>query len=188
MNSDGAVSNEVFQWIEKIHETAVDEANELEHILSNIRFEGKSSLGRNLKRLRLTLGFFWEELLKHLEIEDCIIFPFLKSRLPKLEPIIHLLEAEHEDFRRNLNTFQFYLAALRKEKNGLDRAKLIERVGETGAYLAYLLRHHIHAENQLVYESLGCDLRPEEEKELLGLIRSTVSDGEKVKNRNYTRC
>ena len=142
-------------------------AERLQQILRNLRYEGKASLGRNLKEMRKVQSFFNEELDHHVRFEEETVFPFLKSHLPRLEPVIWLLRAEHQDFRLNLETFKARLEEFVRTKNEPARPALLEKIQETGTYLIYLLRNHIRAESEYLYQTAERELRSEEKNRLI---------------------
>lgn len=142
-------------------------ARELREILTHLSFEGKLSLGKNLNRARGVLRFFKQRLNRHLDEEEKVVFPFLKTHIPKLEPLIAILHSEHEDFRKNLGRFQFWLRELVKEKNGFDRRRAIEKLKETGIYLVYLLEGHAQEESEVLYKVADRQLRQSEKRKLL---------------------
>ena len=145
--------------------------------VTHLRYEGKASFGKNLKRVCEMLEFFNDELIQHLKHEEEIIFPFLETHVPKLEPIIHLLQAEHEDFRRSLGSFEDCFEELLNQKNGAHRGKVTERLQELGTYLIYLLRNHIQAEEESVHRVIDRELSAREKKELENKIRSFHARG-----------
>ena len=157
---------ETISFLRESHDDALENADRLHDLVTNLRYEGKFSVGKRLREVRKIIEFFNRELLKHVELEEEVIFPFLEAHIPKLESIINLLHAEHEDFKLNLENFQFQLLALLKAKNDAERAKVIEKVREKGTYLTYLLRSHIHEENASVYQAIEQQLRQNEKKEL----------------------
>ena len=143
----------------------------LQEILVNLRYEGRHRLGKNLKEADEVLAFFNGELAEHVELEEKVIFPFVKSHVPKLEALILMLSSEHEEFRRNLRSFEFWLGELAKEKANLDYGRLIEKVRETGNYLTYLLQNHLQEESEILYRVADQEFRSGEKRELVRRIR-----------------
>lgn len=162
----GAVS-----YLKASHDEAVDQIDRLHALITNLRYEGKLSLGKNLKELREVLSFFNRQLRKHMELEEEVIFPFLETHVPKLESLIRLLHLEHEDFETNLENIQFQIQNVLKTSDELERGKIVEKIRERGTYLTYLLRNHIQEENGTVYKALTEELHPNEKKELERLMK-----------------
>lgn len=169
--------NRILELIEEGHTETLQKTDRLEEVLTNLRYEGKSSLGKNLREARELFDFFNEELIEHIAQEDEILFPFLKIHLPKLESVIGLLQAEHEDFRKKLEGFKFLLGEVKKEDRESERVQLIEKIREQGTYLIYLLRHHIRAETEVIYKVAERELRPDEKEGLARQLREHESDG-----------
>ncbi|MBI2167047.1 MAG: hemerythrin domain-containing protein [Candidatus Omnitrophica bacterium] len=170
-------SKEVVRLLERGHADTLQKISQLEKALLNLRFEGKPSLGKNLRQAEEVLDFLRNQLMKHIRIEEKVIFPFLSAHIPKLESVIHLLEGEHDEFRKNVEDFCFELEAVSKAKAGLGFGRTLERAQETGTYLVYLLRNHIRAEHQSVYKVIHSELRPDEKKELARRITECKTHG-----------
>ena len=146
---------------------SVKRVEKLQEVLGNLRYEGKASLGKNLKQAREMQDFFNEEINHHMWFEEQVVFPFLKNHLPRLEPMIWFLQAEHQDFRINLKTFKSKLEELKKTRGEGARARIVEKIQETGTYLIYLLRNHVRAESEYLYQTADRELRSEEKNRLV---------------------
>ena len=158
-------SKEAADLLQKGHNDTLRKTVELEDALLNLRFEGKASRGKNLRMAREVFRFLETELLHHMRMEDEVVFPFLKTHVPRLEPVIRRLVAEHRDFEKNLGRFGQNLGTAAKgTSEGPGRS--IEKVRENGTYLIYLLRNHIQTESQSVYSVIDRELRVDEKKDL----------------------
>lgn len=157
--------------LEHEHGQALEKADALSETLTRFKYEGKASFGRNLKEARDTAEYFEKRLLKHIKFEEDTIFPFLKTHIPKLEPVIHYLLEEHSDFREKLKTFSKALSVPPVALNTDHSWKWLEKVTESGTYLVYLLRQHTQAERTSLYEAIQGTLRNDEKKDLQTLVR-----------------
>lgn len=156
--------------LENDHTEALEKTRRLQDILTNLRYEGRASLGKNLKQVREALGFLRKEWTRHVDLEEETLFPFLETHLPRLETLLHLLEAEHKDFKKNLKDLQVLLQRIPTEKSFSNHGRIFEKIREQGNYLVYLLRNHIRVETESVYKAVRRDLRPAEKKELKNQI------------------
>lgn len=179
MNSNRIPSNGFIGTLEGAHTEVSDEIKRLEEAVHNLQFEGKASLGRNLKQIRAALTFFSSSLVKHIELEEKVLFPFLGSHIPKLESVIHLLIAEHEDFKRNYEDLGLFIDSLTDQTSEVDRTKMIKKIQETGTYMVYLLKNHLRVEDKGVYGVAQQELRAEEKKELETVMTKFLSRSEK---------
>lgn len=157
---------EIIASLEKKYEEALKETDRLQDVLTRLTYEGKFRLGRNLNEARRLLQFFSGELVNHMQIEEKVLFPFLKTHVPRLESVICLLRSEHEDFRRSFGDFKTLLGKLSSKCNGTNRAKLIGKIKETGTYLIYLLKNHSQLENKSIYQAIDQVLHAEEKREI----------------------
>jgi hemerythrin-like domain-containing protein len=99
-------------------------------------------------------------------LEEKILFPYLETHIPKLKFMIHIIEEEHEDLRRNLAAFRLLLEALFSKRPDRVKEGLIEKMRRKGRYLGYFLHNHTLAENETVYRVIETELNAREKEEL----------------------
>lgn len=157
--------------LEDEHEQTLEKTDLLQEILTNFRYEGRLSFGKNLKAARGVLRFFKKEVVEHIDLEERVLFPFLKTHFPKLDTAVHLLRAEHEDFRANLRAFELELRKLSGNRKDMNRGKIVDRIRETGIYLIYLLRSHLRTESKSLYKVIDREIRQDEKKKLQNRVR-----------------
>ena len=167
-----AYSKDLFQ---KQHAEILRETNRFQALLTNLRYEGKPRFGVNIHQTRGILKFLKNEVTQQFRFEEKVLFPFLRRHIPKLEPAVRLLEAEHDEFQSQLKNFQKTFS--RFTKVGQCDSKVSEDLRETGTYLVYLLRHHINAESR-IYKATSENLRTDERAELR-LLMDEKHDHEK---------
>ena len=170
MNPEGKAANGFLAQLESAHTRAFVEIKRLEKAVNNLQFEGKASVGRNLKQIRSSLDFFCSSLVKHIDLEEKVLFPFLKSHIPKLEAVIHLVVTEHEDFRHNFEDLKLFLDSLSDQMPEADRAKMTKKIQDTGTYLVYLLKNHLRVESKAIYGVADQELKADEKKKLEGAM------------------
>ena len=156
--------------LERDHKEILQEADHLYDVLTNLRYEGKVNFGKNVTKVGKILKFFNEKLIPHIAVDETI-FPFLETHIPKLEPMIRLLQGEHKEIKVNLEVLSFLLEELVSEKDEHKHPQMVERLRDKGIYTVYLLRNHIQVEDEGVYRTIEEDLKPEEKKELLRKIQ-----------------
>ncbi len=143
----------------------------LEKILHHLRFEGKASLGKSLKEAREVQSFFAKDLARHIPFEEGTVFPFFKTHVPRVEPMIWLLQEEHQDLNIYLKTFKSGLDELSKVKEERERIRILDKLLITGNYLIYLLRYHLRTEKKYLYRIVDRELKENEKKKLAILLR-----------------
>ena len=166
-----------------IHNIAIQKTEHLSDVVTNLRYEGKFSLGKNLKEIQKVIDFFSRHMKKHIQLEEEIIFPFLETHIPKLDSLTRLLCSEHKDFEKNFETLQFQLQTFSKVRTEPERGKAIEKLRDVGVYLAYLLRNHMQQENESVYKAIEKELRRNERKELEHQVAEFIASDELLVNR-----
>ena len=114
------------------------------------------------------IGFFEKEVVRHMKTEEKELFPFLQRHIPRLESVICLLSAEHEDFRRGFKTFKrLFLKLYRNPKSTL---RAMDNARGEGMRLAFLLKGHLWAEGEILHKTAWRELRPAEKRRLNGVL------------------
>lgn len=144
------------------HAEIFHQVNRFEKSLTYFHYEGKASVGKNLRQIKVLSAFFRRELFRHFIMEERALFPFLERYVPRLEPALCLFRAEHKDFRNQLKYFGGLFRKLKKKAGERSRAKLMEEIRGKGFYMVYFLRSHLQGEDSIVYCALKRDLRPAE--------------------------
>lgn len=159
-------STDILRQSKRDHAFMDSQIEDFQEALLNLRFEGKGSLGKNLRRAQANLSFFREELLWHMRLEEKVLFPYLEKCLPKLESIICLLKLEHDSLRKTMDQIRDLIKKLLTHPTRETAPVKIETLRETGIYWIYLLRSHVEVENESIYKTMSRSLRPNEKNEL----------------------
>ena len=163
-------SKSVFASLEKDHEETFKNLNGFYEALQNLRFEGKQSMGKNMSEVQKLAGYFKGRIKEHMREEERVLFPFLKSHIPRLEPMIFLLLSEHEDFRNSLRDLAHVLTEFKKP--GRNKERLIHGLSEKGTYLIFLLRSHMRVESLSLYRVADKELNRSEKKQLIKQLKT----------------
>ena len=175
MTKETALSENSSAFFYEKHKDVLEQVDQLNDVLTNLRYEGKVHVGRNMNDIEKVLIFFSKELLPHVKLDE-MVFAFVEKHIPKLESVVRLLQAEHKEMVVNIEVFSFLFRELEHEKNESKRVEAIEKLRDKGTYLVYLLRNHIQAESEIVYKIIDRELRPEEKKTLFKLVKELKAE------------
>ena len=154
------------------HEEIFQKMNVLQSLLTNLRYEGKPRLGKNLKDVGKALAFLKEKTKKHFLLEEKVIFPFLETHIPRLNPVLRLFESEHQGFQCQLRNLEVSLKEASKKRVCPESGQSAERIRENGIHMIAFLRYHLQAENGTIYRSSEMDLRPDE----IALLKKEIQE------------
>jgi len=180
------IAREIVDVVEGDYRETLQKARHFQVVLTHLQYEGKASWGRNIQRARELSRFLSQEVNGHMGEEERTVFPFLQSHIPKLESLISLLCLEHQDFKKNLISFQSLLETLAKKRSGA-RGRLMGKLKEKGMYLIYLLQGHLLEESGILYKVAERELRRDEKRELIRRIRVTKHPSEIKIKRRYAK-
>ena len=150
---------------------ALKEIKRLEHVLRDLHFEGKPRFGRNLRETMETIEDLERPLARRFQIEEKKVFPFLRRHVPKLTPVLAMLEAERRGFRARIKNLKGSVRRLAKSTSSRERGRMTHKLREEGTYLLYFLKSHLDLEAATLYRVVSRDLRDDEKRELKGLER-----------------
>lgn len=135
-------------------------------MLIGLRYEGKLTFGKNIKKIAVILTLLNREFRKHSRFEEKILFPFVKSHLPKLESVVCFLKAEHDSLKRNLDELCLIFKKRKKMFQLNQRGEWVRKLNESGTFMIYSIRHHLDARREGIEEPIENELRSDEKKEL----------------------
>ena len=138
-------------------------------VLRKLRYEGKPALGKNIAKTIELVDHFKRELHGHMRDEEKILFPFLKTHIPRLEPMVYLLLSEHEDFRNSLKCLKASLSEFKSRESVKPGA--IDKICEQGTYLICFLRSHMWVESHRLYKPADKEVHLSEKWKLTRLIK-----------------
>ena len=144
----------------------VNKSNQLYDVLVGLRYEGKICFGRNLHEVSRLVNFFNKNLKTHLHLQKSL-FLSLKDYLPRLEPAMTFLRAEHRELEINLKILNFFTRELYAHQDDTRRNLMIEKLRDRGIYFLHLLNNHFQMENGTIYDLVEKRLGVAQKKEIL---------------------
>ena len=167
--------DKVITYLESEHKNTLETISTFQDVLTKLRYEGRANFDKNVKEIQQTIQFFNSELSPHISLEENIIFPFLQKHIPKLEPIIHMLQSEHADFHENLENFHLLMKNLLNADRDEEQLQVVEKIRQVGTYLVYLLSNHIRTEDRSIYNVMARELKAIEKRELAEKLLSKIA-------------
>jgi hemerythrin-like domain-containing protein len=117
--------------------------------------------GKNLSEIRQLADYFRKEMAVHMKQEERVLFPFLCTHIPRLQPMVRLLAADHDEFRTGMQSLGRNL-----------KTQKAHQISEQGTYLVCLLSSHMWVESHSLYKAADKELRPEEKKTLIRWMKA----------------
>ena len=157
----------LFEILDQKHRIALTKTQELYEALNNLHYEGKVSFGRNIKEIEKAVRFFRNELSPHIRADEEVVFPYLSVHVPRLDPMLRFLSAEHNELKIKFKDFEHLFRKVKDNKDSPLLPKELYKLRDEGTYLFCLLRNHIQTESAGVYQVIASDLTLGEKKVLL---------------------
>jgi hypothetical protein len=155
--------NELRHLLEKDENDVLNDSEKLKQVLCKLRFEGRQHFKKNLSKANSILVILRERLFNHIQDEERYLFPFLITRLPKLESAKHLFLAEHREFKDKIKDLTALLKRLKPDDN-------IHEAYSEGMYLVCLILSHVKVEGKQLYKAIENELTDDEKGKLKNLL------------------
>ena len=154
--------------------TVLEKLTLLYESIQNLQYEGKVSFQKDIKDIEEIVRGLKKILFAHMSLDEGVIFPFARRHIPRLDPMISFLNAERNEFRNQLETFEFLVGKLTEEESALEHEKIFGQLREKGVYVVCIMRNHIQAESEGVYKVLDQELHVREKAELYKFINKNI--------------
>lgn len=154
----------VVALLKREHINFFKEIDRFHNSLNNLHYEGKVSLGKNTKAIEKTIKYFKDQVFPHVTFEEDVLFDFLSIHMPRLDPTLRFLRADHKEFKANFRNFESLFKKFKAEKNDLKRNKIQEKLRIKGVYIIFLMRNHIRLEDESICKAMDKEFHPEEKK------------------------
>ena len=176
MITKATLANYLLEHFGEGHRDVLIQTDALMQVLTNLNYEGKPSLGKNLKQMNKILHYFNGPFKKHMQIEEEIVYPFFERHVPKFESVMTLLQSEHKDIRRRLGQISALLRKLSVHCENTKCEKLKEKIDSEGTYFVYLLQNHIRTESETVFKTIVRHLNQAEIEALAAEIKERENE------------
>lgn len=108
----------------------------------------------------------------HIDVQEHVIFPFLKKHIPACKPFLLLFCSEHREMIHSLNKLEFWLDRAKRNSSSGKPSDDVEEINEYTSFLFCLCHHHLTAEDQTLFEKLQIQLTKSEKVVLDRLIQT----------------
>lgn len=156
------------------HDDVLTNAERLDKVLINLRFEGKASFHKNILEAKKVLNNLSKKIVPHIHIEN-IYFAFVAKHIPKRQAVSIFLQSEHREILQTLKRLDLLIKELAKSKVSTSQSKLLDKLQEKGTYFTYLLNHHIQIEDDSIFRVVDKELIPKEKLTLVKKIQECSS-------------
>lgn len=169
----------VLRYFKEEKEIVFNKLDLLQTSIQNLQYEGKVSFQKNIRNIGDSVESLKKIFLKHTALDDEIIFPFARKHIPRLDAMISFLNAERNELKSQLETFEILFHHLVDKKGKLEHYKISEQLKDKGIYVVCIMRNHIQAEREGVYNVLDKELNILEKKKLYTLLKKNIKSYQK---------
>lgn len=146
--------------------------DELKNALTNLRFEGKQCLGKNIGSAVRSVSFLNDKWLNYLEAEEEDLFPYILTHVPKFDPMLSHFNKDHQEQRKTILQLCRVLEGIKNiETDNMGRT--IETCVSVGNYVVCFIKNHMFIKSEIFYRTVFKSLKADEIKQLDQKIQKT---------------
>lgn len=156
-------------WLQGITQEQNDvltQCNEFYQALNNLQYEGRISRTRNMQEIKKAIDMFHQRINPYIRIKETVLFPYLSTHVPKLEPILRFLSAEHVEIKSRFKSFERLFRKVCQNDDPADQQNNFAQLRAEGVYLFCLLRNHFQVQNSGIYLMIDQQLTQTEQLSL----------------------
>jgi len=120
--------------------------------LKDIAFDDEQSLKQKINAVDQLLKSSQEKWLTHIMMEEKCLFPFLRSKMPKVKATVLSLQEKCKTIKVNFEVVQYLCWELTSGGSGLKRSVILNELKTSGRRLVTMINSYLNLETEYVYK------------------------------------
>jgi len=114
--------------------------------LKDIAFDDEQSLKQKINAVDQLLKLSQEKWLTHIMMEEKYLFPFLKSKMPKVKATVFSLQEKCKTIKVNFEVVQYLCWELTSGRTGMKRSIILNELKIRGKKLVTMINGYLNLE------------------------------------------
>jgi len=114
--------------------------------LKNIAFDDDQSLKQKINAVDQLLKLSQEKWLTHIMMEEKYLFPFLRSKMPKVKAAVFSLQERCKTIKVNFEVVQYLCWELTSGRTGMKRSIILNELKTSGKKLVAMIDSYLNLE------------------------------------------
>ena len=119
--------------------------------VKDIAFDTEQDLKQKMISLEQLLKSSQEKWWSHIVMEEKYLFPFLKSKMPRVKTTVLSLQEKYKTIKVNFEVVQYLCWELTSGRTGMKRSVIIRELKTRGKKLASIINSYLNLETEYVY-------------------------------------
>ncbi len=120
--------------------------------LKDITFDDDQSLKQKINSVDQLLKSSREKWWTHIMMEENQLFPFLKSRMPKVKATVLSLQEKCKTIKVNFEVVQYLCWELTSRGSGMKRSVILRELKTSGRKLVTMINSYLNLETEYIYK------------------------------------
>ena len=114
--------------------------------LKDIAFDDDQSLKQKINAVDQLLKLSQEKWLTHIMMEEKYLFPFLRSKMPKVKATVFSLQEKCKTIKVNFEVVQYLCWELTSGRTGMKRSVILNELKTSGKKLVTMINGYLNLE------------------------------------------
>ena len=147
INNSMEIAKQLKQSLKKI----LKKSDRFYSSLKDIAFDDDQSLKQKIGTVEQLVKSSQERWLTHIVMEEKCLFPFLKSKMPKVKATVLFLQEKCKTIKVNFEVVQYLCWELTSGRTGMKRSVILRELKTRGKKLASMINSYLNLETEYVY-------------------------------------
>jgi len=152
MNDKTNNSKDIARQLKKSLKDIFKRSDHLYSSLKDIALDDEQSLKQKINAVDQLLKSSQEKWLTHIMMEEKCLFPFLRSKMPKVKATVLSLQEKCKTIKVNFEVVQYLCWELTSSGSGLKRSAILNELKTSGRKLVAMIDSYLNLETEYVYK------------------------------------
>lgn len=146
MNDGKNNSKDIVRQLKKSLKEILKKSNRFYLSLKDIAFDDDQSLKQKINAVDQLLKSSQEKWLTHIMMEEKYLFPFLRSKMPKVKATVLSLQEKCKTIKVNFEVVQYLCWELTSGGSGMKRSVILRELETSGKKLVAMIDSYLNLE------------------------------------------
>lgn len=146
MNDGRNNSKDIVRQLKKSLKEILKKSDYFYSSLKDIAFDDDQSLKQKINAVDQLLKLSQEKWLTHIMMEEKYLFPYLRSKMPKVKATVFSLQEKCKTIKVNFEVVQYLCWELTSGRTGMKRSVILKELKTSGKKLVALIDSYLNLE------------------------------------------
>ena len=145
-------SKDIARQLKKSLKEILKKSDRFYLLFKDIAFDDDQSLKQKINAVDQLLRSSQEEWLTHIMMEEKSLFPFLRSKMPKIKSTVLSLQEKSKTIKLKFEVVQYLCWEFTSGGSGMKRSVILHELKTSGRKLVTMINSYLNLETEYVYK------------------------------------